>query len=220
MVQSNVRERLGTEEMADAVEPGDDSGERTLQGIRALIERAQAGDAVALNRLLELHEPMLIRWARRRLGQPLRTLDETRDVLHDAYQVALTKISTFRMGDTKSFARWLRGIITRVVLRKAASPHVVRRTPMGEAFQSPDLELTPMSRLTLQELREARYRILREMDRTDRLIYRLKARGWSSSDIADRIGMTDRAVRMRFAKTDARIRLRMMQLVEAHRGQS
>lgn len=206
--------------MAEAGGRDGDPNDRTLGGVRALIERAQGGDGEALNRLFELHEPMLIRWARRRLGQPLRTLDETRDVLHDAYQIALGKISAFRMEDNKSFARWLRGIITRVILRKAGSPYVARRTPMNEDFEVPDLDLTPMTRLTLNELRGARYRILREMERTDRLIYRLKARGWSSSDIADRIGMTDRAVRMRFAKTDARIRLRMRQLVEAHREDS
>ena len=65
-----------------------DPGDRTLQGIRALIVQAQSGDGAALARLIEIHEPMMLRWARRRLGQPLRTLDETRDVLHDAYQVA------------------------------------------------------------------------------------------------------------------------------------
>lgn len=198
----------------------DDSNDRTLQGIRGLIVRAQSGDHAALSRLIELHEPMLIRWARRRLGQPLRTLDETRDVLHDAYEIAISKIGAFVMEDNKSFARWLRGIITRVILRKAGSPYVARRTPLSESHDPQDLDLTPMTRLTLDELRGHRYRILKEMDRTDRIIYRLKARGWSSSEIADRIGMTDRAVRMRFAKTDARIRLKMRQLVGTTRDES
>ncbi|MAG58224.1 MAG: hypothetical protein CMJ83_18210 [Planctomycetes bacterium] len=191
-----------------------DPGDRTLQGIRALIVQAQSGDGAALSRLIEIHEPMMLRWARRRLGQPLRTLDETRDVLHDAYQVAIQKIGAFRMDDNTSFARWLRGIITRVVLRKAGSPWLARRTPLSDDFHPPDLELTPMTRMTLEDLKNHRYRILREMERKDRLIYRLRARGCSSSDIAVRIGMTDRAVRMRFARTDARIRLRMRQLVE------
>jgi RNA polymerase sigma factor (sigma-70 family) len=159
---------------------------------------------------------MMIRWARRRLGQPLRTLDETQDILHDAYQIVLRKIGSFTMEDSRSFARWLRGIITRVVLRKAGSPHVLRRAPMSEEYQPPDLDLTPMTRLSLEELKHCRYRILREMPRQDRLIYRLRVRGCSSSEIALRIGLSDRAVRMRFAKTDARIRLRMRQFVGAH----
>src|SRR5687767_15607164 len=82
------------------------------QTIRGLVAKAQAGDRDALGRLFELHEPMMTRWARRRLGMPLRTLEETRDVLHDAYGVVMRKVGGFRMEDSKSFARWLRGIIT------------------------------------------------------------------------------------------------------------
>lgn len=184
-----------------------------LEGLRDLIGRAVTGDRDALSRLFEAHEPMMVRWARRRLGAPLRTLDETRDVLHDAYQIVLRKIGTFHMEDSKSFARWLRGIITRVILRKAGSLDLARRSPLPEEYQPPDLDLTPVTRLTIDELRNVRYRILREFPRLDRLIYRLRARGWSSADIAVRVGLSDRAVRMRFAKTDARIRLRMRQLL-------
>jgi len=193
----------------------EDTSDRTLQGIRSLIEGAKAGRPEALSRLFELHEPMMLRWAHRRLGRSLRTLDETRDVLHDAYGIALAKIGSFRMEDNKSFARWLRGIITRVVLRKAGSQYVTRRVPMMESYEPPDLELTPMTRLSLEDLRNHRYRILKESDWTDRLIYRLRVRGCSSSDIGARLGLTDRAVRMRFAKTDARLRLRMRQIIEA-----
>lgn len=202
---------MSTEEPA-----GGDGSDRTFSGLRNLVEQACSGDREALARLFELHEPLMLRWARRRLGQPLRTLDETRDVLHDAYQIVLRKIGTFRMEDSRSFARWLRGIITRVVLRKAGNPYVARRSAMAEDYQPPDLDLTPMTRLSIEELKRHRYRILREFPRQDRLIYRLRVRGCSSLEIANRLGVTDRAVRMRFAKTDARIRLRMRQLVGAH----
>jgi RNA polymerase sigma factor (sigma-70 family) len=190
-------------------------GDRTFSGLRALVDQARAGDQQALSTLFQLHEPMMLRWARKRLGQPLRTLDETRDVLHDCYQVVLRKIGAFEMEDSRSFARWLRGIITRVVLRKASSPHIARRTAVAEDYDAPDLDLTPMTRLSLDELKRCRYRILREFPRQDRLIYRLRVRGCTSSDIALRLGVTDRAVRMRFAKTDARLRLRMRQIVGA-----
>ena len=197
----------------------DEPSDRTLQGVRSLVARAQSGDSEALGRLFDLHEPMLIRWARRRLGQPLRTLDETRDVLHDAYGVALTRIASFEFEDNKSFARWMRGIITRVVLRKAGSPHIARRRVMQEEGELSDPDLTPMSRLSLEEMKHARYRFLKEFPRTDRIIFRLKTRGCSSSEIALRVGMSDRAVRMRFAKTKARIRLKMLALVEGHRDE-
>lgn len=185
------------------------------RSIVELVESAKAGSREDLARLFEMFEPMMLRWARRRLGQPLRTLDETRDILHDAWQVVLRRIGSFEMEDSRSFPRWLRGIITRVVLQKAQNPYLKRRQALTEEFQPPDLELTPMTRLSLDELVHLRYRLLRNFDRMDRVIYRLRARGVSSAAIADRVGMSDRAVRMRFARTDARLRLRMKQLAEA-----
>ena len=189
--------------------------DRTLDGVRQLVKQAQAGDQQALMRLIQAHEGMLVRWARRRLGHSLRTLDETRDVLHDAYQVALVRIGSLRMEDSRSFARWMRGIVTRVILRKAGSQYLQRRMPMLEEYQPPDLDLTPFTRLSLNELKDMRYRLLKEESRTDRLIYRLRVRGCSATDIANRIGVSDRNVRMRFARTDARLRLQMKRHLDA-----
>ena len=186
----------------------------SAESIRGLVARAQAGDREALGRLFELHEPMMTRWARRRLGMPLRTLEETRDVLHDAYAVVMRKVGAFRMEDSKSFARWLRGIITRVVLQKAGSQYLRRRSALPDDMPVASPELTPMTRVSLEELTRWRYRILREFDRMDRRIYRLRIRGSSSTEIADLVGLTDRAVRMRFAKTEARLRMRMLRLLE------
>ena len=188
--------------------------DRTLNGVRRLVDAAKGGDASALARLFEIHEDMLLRWSRGRLGHSLRTLDETRDVLHDAYQVAMAKIGQFQMEDSKSFARWMRGIVMRVVLKKASSQYVVRRKPMEEAYQPPDMDLTPFTRLSLDELKNLRYRILKECPRGDRLIYRLRVRGMGSQQIAERLGITDRNVRQRFARTDAKLRLRMQRHLE------
>jgi RNA polymerase sigma-70 factor (ECF subfamily) len=182
--------------------------------VRVLVERARAGDRDALGRLFELHEPMMTRWARRRLGVPLRTLEETRDVLHDAYGVVMRKIGGFRMEDSKSFARWLRGIVTRVVLQKAGSQYLRRRTALSEDMPVVSPDLTPMTRVSVEELTRCRYRILREFDRMDRRIYRLRVAGLSSAEIAAFVGLSDRAVRMRFARTEARLRVRMQRLIE------
>jgi RNA polymerase sigma factor (sigma-70 family) len=185
--------------------------------MRDLVARAQRGDRAALGRLFELHEPMMTRWARRRLGMPLRTLEETRDVLHDAYAVVMRKIGSFHVEDSKSFARWLRGIITRVVLQKAGSQYLRRRSALDDDLPVASPELTPMTRVSLEELTRCRYRILREFERMDRRIYRLRVRGHSSAEVADLVGLSDRAVRMRFAKTEARLRTRMLRLTEAGR---
>lgn len=187
-------------------------------GGRALfaeVAKAQAGDRDALNRLFEAHEPMLLRFAHRKLGMPLRATDETRDVLHDAYQVVLRKIGSFRPEDSKSFARWLRGIVTRVVLQKAGAMHVKRRKEMPEEPATVDPDLTPATRLSVAELVAVRYRLLRSFDRLDRKIYRLRMRGRSTVEIGALVGLTDRMIRIRFARTDAKIRLHLQRHLDA-----
>jgi RNA polymerase sigma factor (sigma-70 family) len=181
--------------------------------VKELIDRAKGGDRDAISELVTLHEPMLVRWARRRLGFPLRTLEDTRDIIQDAYAVLLRKIGRFEYEDTRSFARWLRGIVTRIVLQKANGVHVRRRLLMPAEPRFADPSVTPSTAASMREITRTRYSTLREFDRTDRLIYRLRMRGFSSTQIADHVGMTDRAVRMRFARVDARIRLRMSQAI-------
>jgi RNA polymerase sigma factor (sigma-70 family) len=200
--------------MQPSPDPPPESAAPRAESIRGLVEKAQRGDRDALGRLFEMHEPLMTRWARRRLGMPLRTLEETRDVLHDAYGVVMRKITGFRMEDSKSFARWLRGIITRVVLQKAGSQYLRRRSALPDDMPVASLELTPMTRVSVEELTRWRYRFLKEFDRMDRRIYRLRVGGMSSTEIADLVGLSDRAVRMRFAKTEARLRTRMLRLIE------
>jgi RNA polymerase sigma factor (sigma-70 family) len=208
---------MATPEPTPDAAQGDDSlvtgGARVLL---AEIAKAQAGDRASLNALFERHEPMLLRFARRKLGMPLRSTDETRDVLHDAYQVVLRKIGDFRVEDSKSFARWLRGIVTRVVLQKAGATHLRRRREMPEAAPFADPNLTPATRLSLKELTELRYRLLRTFDLMDRKIYRLRMRGLSTVEIGALVGLTDRMVRMRFARTDAKLRLHLQRHLDGH----
>ncbi len=186
--------------------------------ILSLVERARAGDREALDELLRVHEPMLLRWARKRLGYPLRTLEETRDILQDTYAVVMRKIDSFYYEDETSFGRWLRGIVTRIVLQKAKGAHIRRRLALPDAERVPDLSATPSSVAQARELTRAKYSFLRELGRLDRLIYRMRMRGFSSVQIADYVGMTDRAVRMRFAKVEARIRLKLQRLLQESRG--
>lgn len=179
-----------------------------------LVTAAKGGDRDALAELVNLHEPMLVRWARKRLGFPLRTVEDTRDIIHDTYAVVLKKIDKFEYEDSKSFARWLRGIVTRIVLQKAGGIHLKRKLRMPDDPKFEDLGSTPSTQATVREIRRYRYGVLRTFDRTDRFIYRLRMRGFSSSQISDHVGMTDRGVRMRFARVDAKIRLKMRHFVE------
>ena len=184
-----------------------------------LLQSAGDGDRQALAELVEIHEPMLVQWARKRLGYPLRTLEETRDIMNDTWMVVMRKMSTFEYQDNESFARWLRGIVTRIVLQKANGGHLKRRLLMPEGADVADLGATPSTSASLTELQRLRYSELRNFEKIDRVIYRLRMRGFSSAQIADLVGMSDRGVRMRFAKVDAKLRLRLRKLLGAEGDQ-
>ncbi len=179
-----------------------------------LLDAAKNGDREALARLVEIHEPMLVRWARKRLGYPLRTLEETRDIMNDTWMVVMRKMPRFQYDDSTSFARWLRGIVTRIVLQKANGGHIKRRLLLPDGAEISDLDATPSTKASLSELQRLRYAELRSFDKIERVIYRLRMRGFSSGQIADLVGMSDRGVRLRFAKVDARLRLRLRKLLD------
>ncbi len=185
-----------------------------------LLDAAKGGDRAALNRLVEMHEPLLIRWARKRLGYPLRTLEETRDIMNDTWMVVMRKLPSFEYEDSRSFLRWLRGILTRIVLQKANGGHIKRRLLMPEGVDVKDMAATPSTRASLGELQRLRYAELRAFEKIRAMvIYRLRMRGFSSAQIADLVGMSDRGVRMRFAKVDAKLRLRLRKLLDGDRDE-
>ncbi|MCB9834159.1 MAG: sigma-70 family RNA polymerase sigma factor [Planctomycetes bacterium] len=180
----------------------------------ALLARARDGDRSAVEALFRRYEPMLQAWARRRLGFPLRTLEETQDILQEVYLVVLQKVAEFEPQDQHSFPAWLKGIATRIVLQKASGSYLRHRLLDPEPLVLRDLEATPCTAATLDEIKRRTYQELRGFDRLDRLIYRLRRRGFSSTQIADLVGMTDRGVRMRHARVDARLRLRLGRLAD------
>ncbi len=178
-----------------------------------VLQRARAGDKSAIEDLFRRYEPMIQAWARRRLGFPLRTLEETQDILQEVYLVVIQKIAGFEPRDRHSFPAWLKGIATRIVLQKASGSYLRHRLLDPEPQGLRDLQATPCTAATLDELRRRTYAELRSFDRLDRVIYRLRRRGFSSMQIADLVGMTDRGVRMRHARVDARLRMRLGKLV-------
>ena len=61
-----------------------------------LLERVRAGDALALNHLLERYMPALTRWARGRLPHWARDLSDTQDLVQDTVIRATKHLQTFR----------------------------------------------------------------------------------------------------------------------------
>lgn len=85
-----------------------------LESSIVLIERAQSGDAAALNQLLDRYRPRIVRWASGRLPGYARELTDTEDLVQDALVGTFKNFQTFECR-----GEWaLQGYLRRAVLNR------------------------------------------------------------------------------------------------------
>ena len=85
-----------------------------LESSLVLIERAQTGDAAALNQLLDRYRPRIVRWASGRLPGYARELTDTEDLVQDALVGTFKNFQTFECR-----GEWaLQGYLRRAVLNR------------------------------------------------------------------------------------------------------
>jgi len=88
---------------------------------RELVDRAQHGDAEALERLLERYYERVRRIVRVRLGPRLRVRVESGDILQETFATAIARLDRFEMRDEGSFIHWLGKLAERQI--HAAADH-------------------------------------------------------------------------------------------------
>jgi RNA polymerase sigma-70 factor (ECF subfamily) len=89
-----------------------------------LIERAQAGDSTALERLLERYRPRLQRWASGRLPRYARDMADTEDLVQDALIGTVRNFKAFEHRAEWALQAYLRRAVTNRIrdeLRKVQS---------------------------------------------------------------------------------------------------
>ncbi len=94
-----------------------------------LIQRAQGGDADALNRLLERHMPALRRWARGRLPQYARDMTDTQDLVQEAVTRTFLNFKRFEYRGDGALQAYLRQA---VMNRIRDETRRVRRKPFQD----------------------------------------------------------------------------------------
>jgi RNA polymerase sigma factor (sigma-70 family) len=80
-----------------------------------LIQRVQAGDAVALEALLTRYRPRLVRWASGRLPPQARGLAETQDIVQDALVQAFRKIGGIEIRAEGAIQAYLRQVLLNAI---------------------------------------------------------------------------------------------------------
>jgi len=139
---------------------------------RALVERAQAGDAEALNQLFTRHYQTMLDMARRRLGTKLRSKEDPVDLAQTTFREAHRDFSTYTYRGEGSLLRWLIQILQNKIRDRAEFYSAGKRDLMKERsmeipaegasetkrIEPPAEDLT----VTMQVQREEDFELVRE----------------------------------------------------------
>jgi RNA polymerase sigma-70 factor, ECF subfamily len=181
---------------------------------RSLLQRVQADDPAAWDRLVTLYAPLVFRWCR---GCNLREQDAA-DVFQEVFQAVVANITGFRKdrpGDT--FRGWLR-----TITRNKVRDHFRRRgrEPEGEGgteargrmVQIPDLpDSDGDSAASADEERDLYRRALDLIqqefaERTWQAFWRTAVEGRTAADVAAELAMSPGAVRVAKSRVLQRLR--------------
>ena len=81
-----------------------------------LLERVKEGDRAALDDLVERSVPPLRRWARGRLPQHARSLQETQDLVQNAVMRAIPRLKTFEALHPGALQAFLRQAVANEII--------------------------------------------------------------------------------------------------------
>jgi RNA polymerase sigma-70 factor (ECF subfamily) len=122
----------------------------TLTNTIDLLERFKNGDEQAVAQLLQRSVPPLKRWARGRLPQWARSIEDTQDLVQDAVIRALPKLKNFEVRHPGALQAYLRQSITNHIRDEIRA--VNRRPHRSELDENqPDNGLSPLERAIGEE---------------------------------------------------------------------
>jgi RNA polymerase sigma-70 factor (ECF subfamily) len=185
--------------------------------IRAAFERVTKGQGsdTALDRLYERYTPRLLSYIRLKLGRSLRGRLESRDILQATLLKSFEHLPEFRGTDGRSLMAWLARIADREIADRADYHHRQRRDAGLESALDDHPDLTAYVRSVLSQaiVNEQIEAIETAMDSlTDQqreIVLLRKFEELSFPEIARRLGKSEDACRMQFARAMTALTLKV-----------
>jgi RNA polymerase sigma-70 factor (ECF subfamily) len=108
-----------------------------------LLRRVQAGDASALDALMVLYRPRLVRWASGRLPAYARGMAETQDLVQETLAAAFKKIAHIEIRDEGAVQAYLRQALLNAIRMEIRR---VTRRPASQEIDSglPAADISPL----------------------------------------------------------------------------
>lgn len=184
-----------------------------------LLDAARAGDAEALETLLERQEPRLYRFARRLCRSPA----DAEDVLQESLLAAARGLAGFR--GASSLSTWLYTIARSQCIKKhrrrksAPMEFSLEAEEAASARERPDPAPDPEAALQTRRLEAALERAIARLDRPYREVLILRdVEGLTAPEVATVTGLSVAAVKSRLHRARARVREELAPLL-APRGE-
>jgi RNA polymerase sigma-70 factor, ECF subfamily len=191
---------------------------------QALLQRAKAGDAVAVNTLLDRHREALRRMIDLRMDRAIQQRVDASDIVQDVLLEANRRLKEYLKDPAMPFHLWLRHIARDRLIdahrrhRQAARRSLDREQPLVAAryldqstldlaAQLADRELTPAAAATWHELQrrfQAALDTLEEQDQEVVLMRHFEHLG--NSEVAQALGLSEAAAGMRYLRAMRRLR--------------
>ncbi|MFA5293774.1 MAG: sigma-70 family RNA polymerase sigma factor [Phycisphaerae bacterium] len=92
-----------------------------------LVTLAKDGDQSALNKLFEVYNERVLRIVRMRMGQELRSKQESMDIVQDAFISALRSLDNFTYQNEGDFLRWVSKIVENRIRDNIEKLHANKR---------------------------------------------------------------------------------------------
>jgi RNA polymerase sigma-70 factor (ECF subfamily) len=170
-----------------------------------VLERAQRGDELAAEILIERALPPVRRWARGRLPQYARSGADTEDVVQDAFLRTLRSIKRFQhrtVGGLQAYLR--RAVVNRI--RDLIRGSKRRGTEVGVDPEQRDWMPSPLEAAIMRQQLDRFLEALRRLRPADRqvIVWRIEL-GYSAEEIATRLGKSKAAAGMTVTRAMARL---------------
>jgi RNA polymerase sigma-70 factor (ECF subfamily) len=188
-----------------------------------LMARLRAGDQAAARQVFQRFVHKLVRLARERMGQALRRRVDPEEVVQSAYKSFFLRYGAGKLDVQDWSSLW--SLLTVITLRKCVDRvdyhHAQRRDVRREAranaeaassepwWEAVSREPTPVEAAVLAETLE---QLLRDMEERERPMLEMSLQGYTSAEIGERLGVSERTVRR--VRERVRKRLERMQLAD------
>lgn len=169
-----------------------------------LLRLARQGDESSLSELVQLYEPQIRAVARIRLGNPMRHLLDSADIVQSVHRSLLVGFRLNRF--SFSTPAQLTALASTMVRRKVARQWRKlknRQECRSEACESAPSKEDQAAEVDHQDQLELVYRQLSPLERQ---MVDLKLEGWRSVDIARRLEVDPDVLRVRFSRLRKRLR--------------